>query len=230
MKTASTIIASGLIGLAASLSPASADVSAVAGSDDQVFLQVAQTGGAMAPGMLTTQAFKKIPEGETITVTPYDDNDLNLQLKTEFETELTADERTVAEAETGLLLLFEAKVVPAEQAPRRPSLGSVRASAGQERDLTREDEDNVEVEANVNVWSNTQDSVLGGRQEAEDLGASVFHINAVLRNQANGEVLWQGDAYYELLTPDTERVARGMVPPLVDRLGSTTANEPFETQ
>lgn len=230
MKTALAIIASGLIGVGAGLPAAFADASSVAGSQAEAFQQVAQAGDGMAPGMLTTQAFKKIPEGETITVTPYDDNDLNLQLKTEFETELAANDRVVAEAKTGLLLLFEAKVVPAEQAPRRPSLGSVRASAGQERDLARESEDNVEVEANVNVWSNTQDSVLGGRQEAQDLGASVFHINAVLRNQANGEVLWQGDAYYELMNPDTERVARAMVPPLVDNLGSTTANEPFEAR
>ncbi|NIA69508.1 hypothetical protein HBA54_12980 [Pelagibius litoralis] len=183
-----------------------------------------------APGMLTTRAFKKVSDSATVTVTPYDDNDLNLQLKADFESALAAQERTVTEAKTGLLLLFETKVIPAEQAPRRPSLGSVRASSGNERDLTRESEDSVEVEANVNVWSNTQDSVLGGRQEAQALGASVFHMNAVLRDQSNGEVLWQGDAYYELQTPDTERIARSMVPLLVDNLGKSAANEPFEAQ
>lgn len=191
---------------------------------------LAQADAASAPGMLATRAFKKIPDGETVTVAPYDDNDLNLQLKADFEAELTARERTVAESKMGLLLLFESKVIPAEQAPRRPGLGSVRASSGKERDLTRENEDNVEVEANVNVWSNSQDSVLGGRQEAQPVGSSVFHINAVLRNQSNGEVLWQGDAYYVLKTTDTERVARSMVAPLMSKLGQSAANEPFEAQ
>lgn len=177
--------------------------------------QLAQTEVSAAPGMLTTRAFKDVPESETITVALYDDSDLNLQLKTEFEEQLKARERVVVEAKTGLLLLFETEVIPTDQVPKGPSLGSANAGTSG-------------VDVNVNVWSSTQDSVLGGRQEGTNLGSSVFHMNALLRDQASGEVLWQGDAYYEMLTGDTERIARSMVPLLVDKLGQTTTHEPFD--
>jgi len=225
VSVASLAAAMGIVvaALATGPEPARAEAPQVAQAD--------KAGAPQAPGMITSQAFKDFSATAPITVTPYDDNDLNLQLKAEFETELQANERKVAEAKTGLLLLFESKIIPAEQAPRRPSLGSVSARSGRGDDPSRQDNgDDVQVDVNVNVWSNTQDSVLGGRQEAQDIGASVFHINAVLRDQANGEVLWQGDAYYELQSPDAERVARAMVPPLVDNLGKSTANEPFEAR
>ena len=178
--------------------------------------QLAQAEASSAPGLLTTRAFKDVPPGETITVALYDDSDLNLKLKTEFEEQLKARERVVVEAKTGLLLLFETEVIPTDQVPKGPSLGS--ASAG-----------TAGVDVNVNVWSSTQDSVLGGRQEGGNLGTSVFHMNALLRDQASGEVLWQGDAYYEIMTGDTERIARSLVPLLVEKLGQSTTHEPFET-
>ena len=177
--------------------------------------QLAQSAKPAAPGMITSQAFKPVPEGETITVALYDDSDLNLQLKTEFEDQLKARERVVVEAKTGLLLLFETEIIPTDQVPRGPSLGSAKAGTGG-------------VDVNVNVWSSTQDSVLGGRQDTGDLGANVFHINALLRDQASGEVLWQGDAYYQMLSADTERIARSMVPVLVDKLGQSASHESFE--
>ncbi|WP_299397360.1 hypothetical protein [Pelagibius sp.] len=227
MRVSVASLAAG-IGIVVSALVAGPDLAA---ATDVQLAQADGAGGPQAPGMITSQAFKDFSAAAPITVTPYDDNDLNLQLKAEFETELQANERKVAEAETGLLLLFESKIIPVEQAPRRPSLGSVSARSGRGDDPSRQDgSDDVEVDVNVNVWSNTQDSVLGGRQEAQSVGTSVFHINAVLRDQANGEVLWQGDAYYELQSPDAERVARAMVPPLVDNLGKSTANEPFEAR
>ena len=175
----------------------------------------AQEPAEAAPGILTTQALKDFSDSETITVTPYDDNALNLRLKTEIETVLEAQDRAVAEAKTGLLLLFETKVVPSDEVPRGPSLGSAQAgTAG--------------VEVNVNVWSSTQDSVLGGRQERGDLGTNVLHINALLRDQASGDVLWQGDAYHTLESGDTERIALGMIPPLIEKLGESISDEPFE--
>lgn len=170
---------------------------------------------AAAPGMLTTQALRDLPKGETITVAPYDDSELNLQLKAEIETVLKAQEREVAEAKTGLLLLFETKVIPSDEVPQGPNLGSAQAG-------------NAGVEVNVNVWSSSQDSVLGGRQERGGPGTNVFHINAVLRDQASGVVLWQGDAYHALVSGDTTRIAKGMIPPLVEKLGESTSHESFQ--
>src|SRR3546814_2948911 len=75
----------------------------------------------------------------------------------------------IEEAAAAFLLLFESEVVPADMAPPPPSLGSARLDGGG-------------AEVNVNVWSSSQDSVLGGRQESNEAGTNVFHINAVLRS------------------------------------------------
>ena len=177
--------------------------------------QLAQADAARAPGTVTTRALKDFAESDRITVSPYDDSDLNLRLKTEFEQLLRARDRNVTESDAELLLLFETETIPTDEVPRGPSLGSAQAgSAG--------------VDVNVNVWSSTQDSVLGGRKKPGSLGVNVFHINALLRDKASGEVVWQGDAYHELVTTDTERIARSMVPFLVDNLGRTVTHEPFE--
>lgn len=184
--------------------------------------QQAPAGGAeaaapRAPGMLTTRAFSQPPQGLAVFVAPYDDSELNLKLQGDFEGRL-ADKlgaRVTPERTASFLFLFESEVVPAEQAPGRPSLGSARVDEGG-------------AEVNVNVWSSSQDSVLGGRQQAGELGSSVFHINAVLRDKASGEVVWQGDAYYDLSGPETERVARALVAPLVDKMGQSVVREPLQ--
>jgi hypothetical protein len=190
--------------------------------------------------MLVTQVIKEVPELGTVFVAPYDDSELNLKLAGVFEAEIVAlgKARVMAESSADFMLLFESEVVPAEQAPRRPSLGSVGASAGlgpadpgPGNDPSRDAESkDVEVDVNVNVWSSSKDSVLGGRQQEAAIGGSVFHINAILRNRRSDEVVWQGDAYYPLSEPDTERVALAMVAPLVDKIGQSVVREPFEIE
>ena len=170
----------------------------------------------VAPGMVTTRTLEAPPTAFTVSVAPYDDTDLNLTLKADFEAALTDRwQATVRdEAAAAYLLLFESEVVPANLAPPPPSLGSARVSDGG-------------AEVSVNVWSTSKDSVLGGRQQAPEAGSNVFHINAVLRNRATGEVAWQGDAYYVLREPEPARVARALVAPLVDRIGQSVVREPL---
>lgn len=171
---------------------------------------------AAAPGMVTARTFAAPPPAFTVSVAPYDDSDLNLTLKADFEAALTARWQAVLreEAAAAYLLLFESEVVPANLAPPPPSLGSARVSG-------------EGAEVSVNVWSTSRDSVLGGRQQAPEGGNNVFHINAVLRDRATGEVAWQGDAYYALREPEPARVARALVPPLVDRIGRSVVREPL---
>jgi len=208
MSTAVTALATGLVLLWCLPSEAGAQEAAAA-----------ERAGAASPGTLTAQAFGKVPADPTVFVSPYDDSDLNLKLKADFEAQLAAQGRgrVESEAKAGFLLLFEARVVLGERAPDRPSLGS--AQAGSEG-----------VDVSVNVWSSTQDSVLGGRQARGDIASSLFHISATLRDQTSGEVIWQGDAYHILYQPEPERVARAMVAPLVDKIGQSVVREPFEIE
>lgn len=180
----------------------------------------AEVAASPTSGIVTARALGKTPDDPLVFVSPYDDSELNLKLKTDFESRLaeTGKARLAGKEDlAAYLLLFETEVVSAEQVPREPSLGSARADQGG-------------AEVNVNVWSTTQDSVLGGRQEEVPPGTSVFHINAVLREQKSGEVVWQGDAYHVLKEPETERVARGLVFPLVMRMGETVVRQPIEIQ
>ena len=169
-----------------------------------------------APGMVTAQGLRAPSLGFSVSVAPYDDSELNLKLKADFEAALAErwQARVTAEPAAALLLLFESEVVPADLAPPPPSLGSAHVDDGG-------------AEVNVNVWSSSKDSVLGGRRDSAGGGSNVFHINAVLRDRQSGEVVWQGDAYYVLREPEVERVARALVSPLVDRIGQSLVREPL---
>lgn len=179
--------------------------------------QPAAAPSGITRGLLTTQVFKKTPAQPAIAVSPYDDSDLNLTLKADFEAQIAGQNRGRVEREgaADYLLLFESEVMPADAVPRDPSLGSAEVT----------DEG---VDVNVNVWSSEKDSILGGRQEGAAMDSSVFHINAVLRERASSTVAWQGDAYYRLSGPATEPVARAMIAPLVEKLGQAVVRESFE--
>ena len=179
--------------------------------------ETGQEAGRAAPGMLTARSFSEPPAGAVLFVAPYDDSDLHLKLKSDFEGQLVEriGASLASEAAADFLFLFESEVMPADLAPRPPSLGSARLDDGG-------------AEVNVNVWSSSKDSVLGGRQSTPAGGDNVFHINAVLRDKNSGSVVWQGDAYYVLKEPDPERVARALVGPLVAKVGQSVDREPFQ--
>lgn len=185
--------------------------------DPALAQQPATAPSDIARGLLTTQVFKETPAQPVIAVSPYDDSDLNLALKADFEAEIAGQNRGRVEREgaADYLLLFESEVIPAEAVPQGPSLGSAEVT----------DEG---VDVNVNVWSSKKDSILGGRQEGAAVNSSVFHINAVLRERGSSTVAWQGDAYYRLTGPATEPVARAMVAPLVNKLGQAVDRESFD--
>src|SRR3546814_6740888 len=119
--------------------------------------------------MVTAQTFDAPGQAFSVAVSPYDDSDLNLKLKADFEAALAErwQARMIEEAAAAFLLLFESEVVPADMAPPPPSLGSARLDGGG-------------AEVNVNVWSSRQDRVLGGRQESNEAGPTVFPIDAAL--------------------------------------------------
>ena len=55
-------------------------------------------------------------------------------------------------------------------------------------------------------------------------------MNAVLRDRESGRVLWQADAFCEMLTTDTGRIAASMVAPLVRNLGRSAEREAFDIE
>lgn len=175
----------------------------------------AQLGPGGAPGIVNATAFAQVTPGLSVTVVPYDDSELNLAVKARFEEELRRTSRTVSDRAV-LRLSFGTQVIQGRFSGDGPSLG--RFEGDSERGVHFE----------LNIWSSTKDSVLGGRQKRDSRKANVFHINAELRDERTGKVLWQADAFCEMLTPDRLRIASSMVRPLVANMGRTAKGAPFD--
>ena len=186
--------------------------------------QLAQGVGG-APGSVTSQVLAKIPEGFPIEVVLFDDSDTNIELR---ELLIKGLEKNGHVVETGspLELAFETEVMKPSFTEQKPSLG--RIQAGNESEVGNRGSRRG-VEAEVNLWSTTKDSLLGGRQKR--LAQSkhpLFHINAILRDRESGRVIWQGDALCEMLTSNRTRLLRSMAGPLAAAVGKTVVDEPFE--
>ncbi len=92
--------------------------------------------------------------------------------------------------------------------------------------------DDAGVQLDLNIWSSSQDSLLGGRQKAgaPSRKINLFHMNVVLGDRESGKTLWQGDAYCEMRTADPARIAGSMVAPLVASLGRSVKARPFDIE
>ncbi|MFQ5773283.1 MAG: hypothetical protein ACE5GS_02085 [Kiloniellaceae bacterium] len=179
-------------------------------------MRLAQLGPGGAPGIVNAVAFAPVAPGLAIAVKPFDDNELNLAIQQRLEDELRGVSRPISD-DAVLGLWFETEVIQ----------GRFPGAAG---DLGRFEGGSSGVRFELNIWSSSRDSILGGRRKGEPRRANVFHINAILRDGRSGKTLWQGDAFCEMLTPDTLRIARSMIRPLVAGLGRTVKGEPFDIE
>lgn len=179
--------------------------------------QVAQLGPGGTPGMLNAVAYDQVTPGLSIAVRPFDDTDLNLAVKARFEEELRRVNRSTS-PNAVLVLSFGTEVIRGRFSEDRRDLGRFEAGTG------------AGAELQFNVWSSSRDSLLGGRQKSGEREPNVFHLDAVLRDERTGKTLWQGDAYYAMMTADPLRIARSMVRPMVLNLGRTVQKMPFELE
>lgn len=187
--------------------------------------QVAQAGAA--PGSVSSVLFHDLPEGLPIEVATFDDTDTNLEIQARFAEELEKSGYLVAE-NAPLELSFTSEVIQADLRQRSGTLGRIGASTEADRG-TRGSDTGVDLE--VNVWSSTKDSVLGGIQPQGGSGRQAqLHINALLRDRDSGQVLWQGDAFSAMVMSDERRLAGAMVKPLVDAFGRSVKDEPFQVR
>ncbi len=180
--------------------------------------QLAQLAANGAPGIVTTVALGPLPDGQPIAVTPFADDDLSLSVKARFEVALRAAGWPVSDT-APLTLSFDSEMIAGRFTRAEANMGRFEAS----------DEG---VQLNLNIWSSSQDSLLGGRQKAgaPSRRVNLFHMNVVLRGREAGKTLWQGDAYCEMLTADPARIAGSMVAPLTASLGRSVKGQPFDIE
>ncbi len=181
-------------------------------------LQLAQLAANGAPGIVNTVAFGDLPDEQPVAVTPFDDDDLSLSVKARFEEALRAAGRPVSDT-APLTLSFDTKIIEGRWSQSEANLGRFEAN-------------NAGVQLNLNIWSSSRDSLLGGRQKAGGPSRKVnlLHMNVVLRDRETGKILWQGDAYCEMLTADQTRIAGSMVAPLIASLGRSVTGQPFDIE
>jgi hypothetical protein len=187
-------------------------------------VQLAQGAGG-APGNLNSQAIGRLPAGLPIEIVVLDDSEANLEIRDALA-EALAENGFLVAPEAPLEMTFEAETLEPGVQDDRPTLGQIRA--GNEAEVGNRGSERG-VEAEVNVWSSTKDSLLGGRQD-KDASTSHprYHINVQLRDRESGKVVWQGDAICEMLTGDRERLVESMTGPLAAAVGRTVTGEPFE--
>jgi hypothetical protein len=183
-----------------------------------VALQVAQLAPNGAPGIVNSVNLGPVDPEAPITVRPLDDSRESLEIKRRFDGALRQAGYAVSDYVAATELSFETEVIEGRFSGDGRNFG--RFEGNSDRGINLQ----------LNLWSNAKDSVLGGRQKKVDRQANVYHMNAVLRNRETGKTLWQGDAFCEMLTPDIERIAASMIPPLVRSLGRSVEGETFNIE
>jgi hypothetical protein len=173
----------------------------------------AGTGGE---GIVNAVAFETLPEDLVVEVTLYDDTDLDVAIRTEMIEALHAANHAVSD-DAPYELSLETDEQAASISTRPPSLGELSVGAG--------------VDVQMNVWSSSQDSLLGGRQGGTvRQGENNFEIRAVLRDLKAGSVVWEGRATVEGDRGSATSTTRQMVDSLVANLGRTMSDGAFPTR
>lgn len=168
-------------------------------------------------GAVRAVAYQEVPERLTLTVTLFDDSNLNLRIRDQMIASL---ER--AEHELGDDPPFELELSSELRSGRfvtgsGPSLGSLSASASDAR-------------VEMNIWSSSRDSILGGRHsDREQRSFTSFEIEATLRERGAGEVVWQGHAVVEAERGLPDPYVDPMVEALVESLGRSVRDGTFPT-
>lgn len=176
---------------------------------------LAQVGGTNGIGVVQAVSYHEAPNPLSLTVTLFDDSRLDLQIRDQMEAALKRANHDLADDSR-----YELEVSSTTRSGRfvsdGPSLGRLSS--------TSEESSRLE----LNIWSSTQDSILGGRySDREGRSFSSFEIEAVLRDREQGEVVWEGHAVVETDRGQAEPYIPQMVESLVRSLGQTVREQTF---
>ena len=171
---------------------------------------MAQQGDA---ARITATLFAETAPVLPVSVDVYDDSELNLRLRDDFEAALKSRGVTV-DPSAPLVLMLDLQVRQGQMERTGPTLGRAQTNLG-------------EAQVDVNVLSNTEDSLLGGQRSQPGvriLREGLVSLSAQLRDSDQPEVLWQGDAYTAMDARGLEGLAPLLVTPLAESYGRTTDN------
>ena len=157
----------------------------VAGASDWAWAQNAAAGGS---GKLQAVSYREVPDRLTLSVTLFDDSNINLRIKEQMVASLERAKHSLGDNALFELELMS-EVTPGKLGGATPSLGRLSSN-----------NDNSQIE--MNIWSSSQDSILGGRYSDRPRRiASRFEIHATLRERSLGQVVWEGRASRHITLP-----------------------------
>jgi hypothetical protein len=171
------------------------------------------------PGRTYASSFGPIPANLPVTVKPWDNSAGNMRVKASFTDALSKRGVKLAESGTPLLLNFETEVESLAGPSVGPTLGQVQGR-------------NWDSRVRMNLWSNQQDSALGGRRTGEPTGARTvrYNLRATLDDQRTGQRLWQAEASYTGAPADESTAFAAMVPVLVEGFGQNVRAKGFRIE
>jgi hypothetical protein len=167
------------------------------------------------PGRAYASSFGPVPADMPIAVRPWDNSTANLRIKSSFTEQLS--KRGVKMSETGasLLLNFDTEIESLAAPGIGPTLGQIQGR-------------NWDSRVRMNLWSNQQDSALGGRKTTEPGARTVRYIlRATLDDQRSGQRIWQSEAAYTGAPADEANAFVAMVPVMIEGFGQNVRPKGF---
>ncbi len=167
-------------------------------------------------GILNAISFEPLPESTSFLVRPLDDTNENLAIKAKFDAALAADGFSVTTGESRFVLSFETKEeIGAGPAPQPQ--GAIRFQ-GQTGRTSTSDRRNV------------PKLLEAPRDGTKIYRSSRYRIDATIDDKVEGKRLWQGWAIAGVDEHSHLFLAKAMVPAIVDSIGSTVRQKPFQLQ
>jgi hypothetical protein len=152
---------------------------------------------------------EQLPSSPRIDVQISDDAPRFLRLRDRFIARMKKDAIEIA-AGAPLVLFLDVQTVREIQEQRKGSMGQVNIGKG------------GGVSVRSNIWSNTDDSLIGGRKKtANRLSSDRLRITAALNGRDDGRCIWQGRLVHDLRGGDPDRAAERFLPVLAGAIGQS---------
>ena len=151
-------------------------------------------------GRLDAYICERLPSAPSIDIKLLDDAPRNVQFRDAFVARAKKNGIAVT-AGAPFLLLLDIKTVREFSGPQRGQLGEVRIGKG------------AGVDVRGKFWSNSEDSILGGRKSTSRRhSVDRLHVTASLNGRTDGRCVWQGKILYDLNGRNSDRAARNIMP------------------
>ncbi|MGE4219166.1 MAG: hypothetical protein AB7G39_06935 [Alphaproteobacteria bacterium] len=171
-------------------------------------------------GFVSGTACTALPMAPTYAVVPEDDSPENLEAGRYFEQAMRA---------RGLTVPADPRQAEMRLVYRLDRQHSATLSGGP--DLGRFGASNTDgVDVRVNIFSTSQDSIVGGRKPKTEQLQSQLRIVVRLDQPVTSDdrgCIWRGEAVARLEIADTETVTRVAVGQLIGALGTTVERQPY---